>query len=178
MQPLLQVTELPLAHSTTSGPPMRLCVDRRLLHRSIALGFRELEAASADAPGVFRGGPRLHLWVPLDKKGAIPPGADVIHVGSTESAVALRSPPTPNRKEIPMPPPTNNGHPPESRVRDPQLEKWDFEDVIAEAEALRTVVQDANARTTRLLAALKHQRRQRRAVRGARQSLQQLRLGA
>jgi hypothetical protein len=77
-----------------------------------------------------------------------------------------------------MPSPTNNGHSPESRVRDPQLEKWDFEDVIAEAEALRTVVQDANARTTRLLAALKHQRRQSRAVRAAMQSLQQLRLGA
>ena len=74
--------------------------------------------------------------------------------------------------------PTNNGHPPESRVRDPQLEKWDFEDVIAEAEALRTVVQDANARIARLLAALKHQRCQSRAVRAAMQSLQQLRLGA
>ena len=76
-----------------------------------------------------------------------------------------------------MPAPTNNGHPPESRVRDPQLEKWDIEDVIAEAEALRGVVQDANARTTRLLAALKHQRRQSRAVRAAMQSLQHLRLG-
>jgi hypothetical protein len=30
-----------------------------------------------------------------------------------------------------MPAPTNNGHPPESRVRDAQLEKWDIEDVIA-----------------------------------------------
>jgi hypothetical protein len=172
------VTELPLSRSTASGPPMRLCVDRRLLHRSIALGFRELEAVSADSPVVFRDGRRMHLWVPLDKKGAIPPGADVIRVGSTESAVPLPSPPTPNRKEIAMSAPTNNGHSPESRVRDPQLEKWDIEDVIAEAEALRTVVQDANARTTRLLAALKHQRRQSRAMRAAMQSLQQLRLGA
>jgi hypothetical protein len=173
-----QVTEVPLARSTTSGPPMRLCVDRRLLHRSIALGFRELEAASADTPVVLREGRRMHLWVPLDKKGAIAPGADVIRVGSTESAVPLPSPPIPNRKEVAMSEPTNNGHSPESRVRDPQLEKWDFEDVIAEAEALRTVMQDANARTTRLLAALKHQRRQSRAVRAAMQSLQQLRLGA
>ena len=76
-----------------------------------------------------------------------------------------------------MPAPTNNGHPPESRVRDPQLEKWDIEDVIAEAEALRGVVQNANARTTRLLTALKHQLRQSRAVRAAMQSLQHLRLG-
>ncbi len=76
-----------------------------------------------------------------------------------------------------MPPPPTNGHPPEeARPRDPQLEKWDIEDVIAEAEALRTMLQDANARTARLLAALKHQRRHSRAVRAAMHSLQQLRL--
>jgi hypothetical protein len=46
---------------------MRLCVDRRLLHQSVALGFRELEAVSADAPGVLREGCRRRLSVPLDK---------------------------------------------------------------------------------------------------------------
>ena len=77
-----------------------------------------------------------------------------------------------------MPPPPTNGHPPpDDRVRDPQVEKWDFEDVIAETEALRSLLQEASARTTRLLAALKHQRRQSRAVKAAMQSLQQLRLG-
>ena len=74
--------------------------------------------------------------------------------------------------------PPNNGPSPEpNRVREPQLDKWEIEDVIAEAEALRSVLQDANGRTIRLLAALKHQRRQSRAVRAAMQSLQQLRLG-
>ena len=77
-----------------------------------------------------------------------------------------------------MPAPPTSGRPPDDgRVRDPQLEKWDIEDVIAEAECLRGVVQDANARAARLLAALKHQRRQSRAVRAAMLSLQQLRLG-
>ena len=46
---------------------MRLCVDRRLLHRSIALGFREMEAVSAGAPVALRDGRRLHFWVPVDK---------------------------------------------------------------------------------------------------------------
>ena len=155
---------------------MRLCVDRRLLHRSVALGFHELEAVSADAPVGFPDGRRLYLWGLLADKRAIPPGPDVIRAGPAESAVPLPSPPTPNRKEITMPAPMNNGHPPESRVRDPPLEKWDIEDVIAEAEALRTVLQNANARTARLLAALKFQRRQSRAVRAAMHSLQQLRL--
>jgi hypothetical protein len=57
------------------------------------------------------------------------------------------------------------------------MEQWDIEDVIAETEALRSVMQDANARTVRLLAALKHQRRRSRAVQQAMHSLQQLRLG-
>ena len=91
---------------------MCLCVARRLLHRSVALGFQELEAVSADAPVVLRNGCRRRLSVPLDKKGGISPGADVIRAGPAESAVPLPSPPTPNRKEIPMPASTNNGHPP------------------------------------------------------------------
>ena len=49
--------------------------------------------------------------------------------------------------------------------------------MIAEVEALRGVLQDTSARTVRLLAALKHQRRQSRAVKAAMASLQQLRLG-
>jgi len=77
-----------------------------------------------------------------------------------------------------MPPPPSNGHPAQdNRVRDPQVEKWDLEDVIAETEAFRAVLHDAGARTVRLLAALKLQRRHSRAVRAAMQSLQQLRLG-
>ena len=41
-----QVTEVPLVHSATTGPPMLLHIDRRLLHRAVALGFRELEAVN------------------------------------------------------------------------------------------------------------------------------------
>ncbi len=173
-----QVTEVLLVRSTTSGPPLCLCIDRRHLHRSITLGFRELQAVSADAPVVLRDDRRTYLWVPFDKKKALPPGADVIRVGPADGAALTPSPPPTIRKEPDMPPPPNNGQPPEgTRPRDPQLEKWEIEDVIAEAEALRSVLQDANGRTVRLLAALKHQRRQSRAVRAAMQSLQQLRLG-
>ena len=113
----------------------------------------------------------------FDKKNALPPGADVIRVGPTEGAASTPPPPIPMSKEPDMPPPNNGPSPEAGRVREPQLEKWDIEDVIAETESLRWVLQDANARTLRLLAALKHQRRQGRAVRAAMQSLQQLRLG-
>ena len=152
-------------------------VDRRLLHRSVALGFREVRAASADAPVVFHQRRRVYMGVPLDPRGAIPPGADIIRIGPT-GAAAPPPPPPIRRKEPNMPPPPNNGHPLNvSRPRDPNVEKWDLEDVIAETEALRTALQDAGARTGRLLASLKHQRRQSRAVRSAMASLRQLQLG-
>ena len=172
-----QVTEVVLARSTVSGPAVRLCTGRGYLHRAVTLGFRELEAVAADAPLVWRQGRRLYLWVPLDKKAAIPPGADVLRVGAGEARAA--APPTPplDEETLAMPLPPNNGHPPdEGRGRDPQPERWGIEEVIAETEALRSVLQDASARTARLLAALKNQRRQSRAVRAAMQSLQQLRL--
>jgi hypothetical protein len=50
-------------------------------------------------------------------------------------------------------------------------------DVIAETEALRNLLHDAYARACRLLAALKQQKRQARAVQEAMRSLQDLDLG-
>jgi hypothetical protein len=55
-------------------------------------------------------------------------------------------------------------------------ETWSLTEVIAETETLRGLLQDAAARTARLLAGLKHQRRQTRAVRAAMDSLRQLEL--
>jgi hypothetical protein len=50
-------------------------------------------------------------------------------------------------------------------------------ELIAEAEALRQLLADASARSTRLLVALKQQRRQARVVKAAMDSLRQLQLG-
>jgi hypothetical protein len=55
-------------------------------------------------------------------------------------------------------------------------ERMNPADVFTEAQALRALLSEASGRTARLLAALKHQRRQNRAVRQAMQSLRQLEL--
>jgi hypothetical protein len=55
-------------------------------------------------------------------------------------------------------------------------ERMSLDDVLTEAVALRALLSEASGRTARLLAALKHQRRQSRAVRQAMQSLRQLAL--
>ncbi len=53
-------------------------------------------------------------------------------------------------------------------------ERWGLAEVIAETESLRGLLQEAAGRAHRLLAALKHQRRQSKAVQQAMQSLRQL----
>ncbi len=77
-----------------------------------------------------------------------------------------------------MPPAQPNSHPPESGRSNGNVEpeRWGIAEVIAETETLRALLQDASARTARLLAALKHQRRRSRAVQQAMQSLKDLQL--
>ena len=73
--------------------------------------------------------------------------------------------------------PASNGQRPENGQADPQEpERWTLAHVIAEAEALRGLLHEAGARTARLLAALKQQRRHSGAVQQAMQSLKQLQL--
>jgi hypothetical protein len=65
----------------------------------------------------------------------------------------------------------------QSRQGPDQSTRVGLSDVIAEAEALRNLLHGAYPRTCRLLAALKQQKRQARAVREAMRSLQDLDLG-
>ncbi len=77
-----------------------------------------------------------------------------------------------------MPDPQSNGHAPDNHRANgtPEPERWGIAEVIAETEALRGLLHDASARTARLLAALKHQRRRSKAVQQAMQSLKELQL--
>ena len=77
-----------------------------------------------------------------------------------------------------MPAPQPNGSTPENGRSNGNIEpeRWGIVQVIAETETLRDLLHDASARTARLLAALKHQRRRSRAVQQAMQSLKDLQL--
>jgi hypothetical protein len=77
-----------------------------------------------------------------------------------------------------MPLPQDNGHGRDGGKADPPASPaGGFADVLAETEALRDLLHDACGRVGRLLAALKQQRRQARAVEAAVSSLRQLQLG-
>jgi hypothetical protein len=170
-------SELALTRSTATGPPVRVCTDRRYLVRAVQLGFTELEVPGVDKPLVCRKDARVYVWMPLDQNGAIPPGPDAQRISSADGQPGM-PPPEPERKEPPMPAPQPNGHAPDDGrpggATEP--ERWGIAEVIAETESLRGLLHDAAARTARLLAALKHQRRRSRAVQQAMQSLKQLQL--
>ena len=74
-----------------------------------------------------------------------------------------------------MPPPSSNGHRPDDDRRNPPAsERPGLEELITEAEALRTQLVDAAQRTARLVGALKQQRRHSRVLRTAIDSLREL----
>jgi len=169
-------TEVVLSRSSASGPPIRLCSDRAYLLRALKLGFREFHIGS-DVPVLCRDGQRVFLWVPLSAQAAIPPSADAVRIVSADGAAPSPTP-VPERSKTPMPTPQPNGHKtPSPETANTQPERWGLAEVIAETEALRGLLQDALARTTRLQTALKQQHRQTRAVRAAVASLRELQLG-
>src|SRR5262249_12661083 len=107
------ITELVLARSTASGPPVRLRTDRRYLVRAVKLGFDRVEVPGADKPLVCRGDARVYVWMPLDRTAAIPPDSDARRISSAEAASPPTSPET-QRSADPMPAPQPNGHAPDT----------------------------------------------------------------
>ncbi len=76
---------------------------------------------------------------------------------------------------MPVPHPNGQRHEEGPRPAAPP-ERGGLAEVIAEAESLRSLLQDGLGRTGRLLVALKQQRRQTKVVQQAMQSLRQLQL--
>src|SRR5262249_17217850 len=133
--------------------------------------------SSADKPLVCRVDQRAYVWMPLDKTAVILSEPGMQRICSLEGL----SPPTssePERRETPMPAPQPNGSTPENGRPNGNMEpeRRHIVQVIAETETLGDLLHDASARTARLLAALKHQRRRSRAVQQAMQSLKDLQL--
>jgi hypothetical protein len=170
------VTEVVLTRSSSSGPPVRLCMARHHLRRALQLGFADIQIVSEDKPVCCCDSTRTYVWVPLDAKGVILPSAEALRIAGPEQSAQAEST-APERRTDPMPPIRANGDtPPDNGAAADQQAQPSIVEVISEAEALRDLLHNAFARTSRLLAALKHQRRQAKAVQQAMQSLRQLQL--
>jgi hypothetical protein len=159
--------ELDLAGSRWSGSPTRVGTDRRHLLWALHLGFTEVAVVRPSVPLVCRDVTRTYVWMPLGPDTSPPPA----HNGPPSAAsVPAAAPPGDNPKEnVPMPNPNtsdrraDNGDGP-TTPSDPQ----------AEAEAIRTLLAEAQSRLGRLIASLRFHRKQARAVRAAVASLRQL----
>jgi len=169
-----RITEEVLARSAVSGPPVRLCMNRCFLGRALKLGFTEVIVPGPDKPLLCRDPSRTYVWMPLSGQAALAPARGMSRLVSADSTPPSATTPTP-RRNAPMPAPQPNGRGPEhEHPTQPQADRDSGQELLAEAEALRGLLQDACVRAGRLVAALKQQRRQSRVVQQAMQSLRRL----
>jgi hypothetical protein len=138
--------EIPLSGSRAEGPPLRAACDVRHLRRALRLGLTALEFDGSERPACARGPDCTYVFVTLE------PGTSP----APESA-------PPEESDVPD---ATNHKPagPDPPAPDP----------VAEAEAVRGLLLEAGGRLGRLAAALKHHKRQAKALSAAVASLKQL----
>ena len=157
--------KLELPGAEVQGKPVSVNMDGRMLLRLARLGFLEIEIASATTPLCCRLPTRTFVWMPT---------------GEPESSTS-RSQPRADRPTVPVAhvspeekptmPDNNSKH---TGNGDAAPNGNGFTDPLVESEAIRGLLTEAQNRMARLIASLKHFRKQSRAVRAAVQSLQQL----
>jgi hypothetical protein len=176
-----QTGEVLLPHCKVIGPRLRVVIDRRYLVQALQFGFTEILVTNAKTPLLCQDARRVYLWMPLTDDAAVArrnparglangkensapvPTPDT--VSSKEASVTAANPENPRRPtDMPSNDHKDNGTPERSESLDP----------ITEAEAIRSLFQEAIARTNRLIAALKQQRRQSKVVETALASLRKL----
>ncbi len=169
-----RVAEVRLSRSPVTGPPVRVALDRAYLARAVRLGCRTARVSGPLKPVVFEGGPYAFVAMTLGAASAVEPSADAAVVSTdpvarvTPTPMSLTPPVTPRSE--PMKLIDTNGHaadPPPNGTFDP----------LAEAEALRALFAEGAARATRLVAALRHRKREQKALTQAWSSLKSLNLG-
>ena len=166
--------ELRLVGSRWSGPPLRVVLGPRYLLHALRLGFTDIEIRSPTVPLCCRDSRRTYLWMPFGDPPASPAPAAPPRAAAAENASPPPPPPQP-AKETAMPNPAADGrHPGNGDAAPPDPAALDL---LAEAEAIRALLSEAQSRLGRLAAALKLHRRQARAVADAMVKLRNLPLG-
>jgi hypothetical protein len=152
-----ETKEMPLSHSTVSGPAVRVVLDRRALARALALGCRTLRL-TPDKPVVAEGGDRTLVAAQLDPSLIAPPA-------ETDPA-PTRPSDTPERR-TPVKP-ESDGHTPA---------RGDPADPLELAEELRAALSEAAATAARLVAALRQGKKEKKVLSALMTNLKQLNLG-
>ncbi len=153
-----ETREMPLPQSTATGPAVRVVLDRRVLARALALGCRTLKL-TPDKPAVFAGDCVTFVAAQLDPALHAPPVA-----GEPEP---LPTPTTTLERRPPVKPETTGHTPPRGDPADP----------LDLAEELRAALADAAGKAARLVAALRHGKKEKKVLASVLTGLKQLNLG-
>lgn len=159
-----ETKEVPLPRSTTSGPAVRVVLDRRVLARALALGCRTLKL-TPDKPVVLAGAGVTLVAAPLDSALRAPPATANEPAPTNEPATALT--PTPPERRPPVKPETNGHIPPRGDPADP----------LELAEELRAALADAAGKAARLVAVLRQGKKEKKVLASVLTNLKQLNLG-
>lgn len=157
-----ETKETLLSRSTTSGPAVRVVLDRRVLARALVLGCRTLKL-TPDKPVVLDGENITLVAAQLDPDLCAPPAAGPSDSIPTETIPApihlIRRPPVK---------PETNGHiPPRGDPADP----------LELAEDLRATLADAASKAARLVTALRLGKKEKKVLSAVLTNLKQLNLG-
>jgi len=161
-----EVKEVTLIRSPTSGPPMQLALDRRLLARGLSLGCHTLKL-TPDKPFVAEGEGFTLVVAPLDPALIVESTTNARTI-STDAPTTTHQPIPISQQRNEMPPPETNGHTPPRGDPDP----------LFAAEELRDSLADATAKASRLVAALKAGRREKKVLASVFANLKQLGLNS
>jgi hypothetical protein len=178
-----RATELVLPRAEISGTPIRCHTNRNFLQRAIELGFHEMHITGADKPLLCQDECRRYVWQMLTPEDALPPTGDCLRIelpvprpvtrsriGSQTATTGIhqipnRNPTATNRvKRVAASTRSGHAQPTVSQPSDPEVE----------VRAVHTSLRQALTSTRRILAALRHERRQNRVVRSTLASLRQL----
>jgi hypothetical protein len=158
-----RVGRVGLEGSPSAGPHARVVIDRRVLARALGLGCHTVRVAEG-RPVVFEGTDKTLIAVSLDPSLAVGFEGEASHTQTdttntdTERRTAVKH--------------DTNGHPPTGRHDPP-----DATDPLAAAEELRAALGDALAAAGRLVAALRQQRKEKKALASVYAGLKALNLG-
>lgn len=198
------ITRAILNHSRREGAELRWLTNRDYLLRAVQLGFREIELRGNAAPAVCRDARRAFVWSLLTPTEAIVADSDVVDVpsiGAAVTPVVSISPEQATTASVPRSFATRRttrtatnrvaatlsamNAPPRMRqsVSDSHStvvpaelsdSTSNFATVLQEAANLKTALRTAHAQISRMITALKRQRRQSKLVQTTLASLQQL----
>jgi hypothetical protein len=169
--------EVVLDRSTVAGPVAAIAVDRSYLLRALALGFTEIQVNHPTKAVTCRDRKRIYVWMPLEPNAVVAAGPRVKQLPLPAPSAMVVSRPMRRPKVVETA--ATNGHaaePVAAIAAGNSKDRVTVADVIGEAVGVAGLLREAGARVSRLLAALRRQRHQTRAVQQAVRSLKQFQI--